>query len=332
MKPIYMLNSIREAATRPEFFRFMTVALKDLLLNAYQMKKSTFQRVVVFQDSSKDKEGYPSLGSSPLPEKVLEGEPYLGANIPKPDFVEVTNFKYGRIIEIADELIKDDQTGKIKDKITDPGSAHKKFEDIQVWKIFTNNDTAYDSQNFFSLNHPGFTGGAAIGSNDNLLTNVTLTANALAEIIGMVGLWTGHTTNDILDVQVTDIIVPVRLKFTADVLAQSSFLPLAYAAGILGPAAAIGQGKNPLSELGLGVIPTPRLDGTSTTDWYVKTDFPSIVFQNREPRGTGGPLPPLVFMERQDAGAYFERDVIRAKTKKRFGLKLVNWRGFAQVS
>ena len=43
MKPIYQLRSIKEAATRPEFYRFLNVGLKDLLFKAYKEAASTYE-------------------------------------------------------------------------------------------------------------------------------------------------------------------------------------------------------------------------------------------------------------------------------------------------
>lgn len=318
MQPIWQLKSLREAATRPEFYHFMTVALKDLLFNAYRMAPTTYDKLVTLQESIKDKEGYPSLGSTGLPTRVLEGEPYQERNLPSDDFVEITNFKFGEIIAITQELIDDDQTKMITRLPMDLGSAHKKQEDKTVYSVITGNANSYDSQNIFSLNHPGFTGGAAVGANDNIYTNVTLSANAVAVALGIIGGWVGHATDDILDVTATDLVVPKNLAYTAKLLTESDALPLAYAAGVFGPAGSIGSGKNVLKEAGLGVISSARLDKVSTTDWYIKTDFPGLVMQWREKL--------QMFQENENSGTRFERDVLRWKTRARWNVKMINWR------
>lgn len=324
MKPIWELRSIREAATRPEFYRFLSVGLKDLLFKAYKEAKSTYETLVVFTDSDKNKEGYPSLGALGLPVRVLEGEPYPERNLPQEDMVEVTNHKFGEIIAISDELIEDDQTRMIMRLPMDLGNAHKKHEDKTVYSIINGNATGYDSQAFFSLNHPGYTGGAAIAANDNIYTNVTLSANALAVVLGMIAGWTGHADDDILDVTATDIVVPQNLKYTANLLTQSDFLGSAYAAGVFGPAAAIGNGKNVLKQAGLGVISSARLDKVSTTDWYIKTDFPGLMFQWRAK---------LAMLEENEAsGVRFERGVRRWRTSARWRAMPVNWRWGVKVS
>ena len=324
LKPIWELRNLKEAATRSEFYQFMNVALKDLLFKAYKEARSTYEQLVTFEDSLKDKEGYPSIGALSLPTKVLSGEAFSERQIGKKDYVEITNFKYGEIIAITRELLDDDQTKEIKRQPLDLGNAHKKFEDKTVYSILNGNATGYDSQAIFSLNHPGVVGGGAIAANDNLYTNVTLTANALATVLGIIAGWTGATNEDILDVTALDVVVPQNLKQTGIMLTQSNVIAAAYAAGVLGPAASIGAAKNPLRDHNLNVIASARLDKTSTTDWYVKTDFPGLVFQWRDRLE--------LMRENEASGVAFEREVYRWKSRVRFGLKMINWRWGMKVS
>lgn len=324
MEPIWKLKSIKEAMSRNEFYAFLDLGVKTLLFKAYRMTPVTYPKLVTFETSTRNKESYPSHGSAELPEKVLEGQSFPARNFAKQDVVEITNFKFGEIIEIHEELLDDDQTNRIKDFPLDLGKAHAKFEDKSVYSIITANANTYDSQAFFSLNHPGFTGGPAIADNDNLLTNVTLTANAIAQALGIISRWTSHTSDDILDVTATDLVVPENLGHTADLLTESKFLGLAFASGILGPAASTAQAKNVIQNNGLGVIKSPRLDGTSTTDWYIKTDFPGFVFQWRQKL--------KLFKENENSGVRFDRDVFRWKSRVRFGLEIINWRSMMLVS
>jgi len=113
-------------------------------------------------------------------------------------------------------------------------------------------------------------------------------------------------------------VVPKNLKYTANILTQSAFLPLAFAAGVLGPGATTGQAKNVLADENLGVISSARLDSSSTTDWYIWSDFPGLIFQTREPL--------KLLAESEESGTFFERDVRRWKSRKRFRIGVINWR------
>ena len=323
---IFQARSLKEASYSPEFYRFMTVGLRDTLLLAYlkYQAKSTYERLVTMLTSTKDKEGYPSLGVPSLPDRVQPGEPYPEKKIGDDDLVEITNADFGEIIAIHQNLIDDDQTGSIRQQPTQLGEAMHKKEDKTVYSLITGNPTIYDSGAFFALNHPGITGGAALGVNDNIYTNVTMSANAIAVAMGIIGAWVGATTEDKLDVMATDIVCPKNLMTTANLLVQSDFLPLAYAAGTLGPAASVGAGRNVLKDYGLGVISSSRLDSVSTTDFYIKTDFPGIGFQVRQP---------LAVTPEAEAGtARFERKLLRWRVDKRWQTAVLNWRGMMLIS
>lgn len=258
------------------------------------------------------------MGAPGLPEQVREGESYKEGQFGLDDMVEITNLKYGEIIAVTHEMIEDDQTKRVIQQPNRIGAGHKKFEDKITYSILTANATAYDSQAFFSLNHPGITGGGAIAANDNILTAVTLSANAIAQALGIMARWTGASADDILDVTAKNLVVPKNLKYTANILTQSAFLPLAFAAGVLGPGATTGQAKNVLADENLGVISSARLDSSSTTDWYIWSDFPGLIFQTREPL--------KLLAESEESGTFFERDVRRWKSRKRFRIGVINWR------
>ena len=316
-RPIWELK-LREAATRQEFYPFLNLGLQKLLFGAYKTAPTTYGKLVTFTDSDKSKEGYPSLGSTALPKRVLEGEPFPEGNFPAKDYVEVTNQKFGEIISVTSEMVEDDKTNEIVRQPTDLGNAHAKYEDKGFYSLVTTNATGYDSQATFSLNHPGFTGGAAIAANDNIYTNVTMSANALAVSLGRIAGWTGHTVDDLLGIIARYIVAPENLRHTSLMLAQSEFLPLAFAAGTLGPGASIGVAKNTMKDVNLGVVISPRLDVASTTDWYVFTDFPGFIHQWRKKLSW--------FQESDKSGTFFERGVYRWRTEARFRQYIINWR------
>lgn len=321
-------SDLAEAMSRSDYSDFMRKGLKGLLLDQYQKAaaETTFQEIVAVESSDSDHEEYPSLGDPEMPREVLEGEEYKNLAAGSPDMVKVTNFKYGGLISLTEEASEDDQTpGKrLARQAAQLGRKHMEFKDKVFWSLITSNPTIYDAQALFSLNHPGYTGGAARGNNDNIYTNVTLSANALAVVIGMVALWEGADADQDLNVRVTDLMVPIRLQQTALGLTRADLLPFAMGAGVLGPAATVSGGMPNAMKGKIGVISSHRLDKASTSDWYVKTNMPGLLHQTRKG---------LQFtQEAQNAGANFLQDVLRYKTSERFGRKLVQWRGFLLVS
>jgi phage major head subunit gpT-like protein len=323
---IYEMKSIKEA-TRPEFYRFMDQGLKTLLFGAYKATNSTYEQIVTMETSTKAKEGYPSVGGVGLPDKVLEGQPFPEKQIGQDDLVELTNCKFGRIISVTQELIDDDQTRQIIKMPTELGEGHKKQEDKSVYSLINSNAAIYDGSNFFAADHPGYTGGAAVGDNDNIYTNVTLSAGAIGMVLSMIALWKGHDSNEPIDVRARTILVPERLKYSANVLVHNQTLFGAGMAGTnLGGIANATGGSTPNPFIGdnLNVISTHRLDSTSTADWYIVTDFPGLVFQWRQKL--------KLMSENENSGVKFERDVLRWRSDARWAVGVVNWRCMLKVS
>lgn len=321
-------QDLREALSRNEVNVLMQKGIKSMLLDAYRssLQKTTFQEIVVVDDSEADVEDYPSLGQPELPREVKEGESFKGLQAGSPDNVKVTNLKYGGILEINLEATEDDQSAgkQIRKQAMDVGPGHAKFKDKTFWASITDNGTIYDGQNLFSLNHPGFTGGASRANNDNLLTAVTLSANAVVQILGITALWEGADPDQDMDLQVTDIMCPKRLEQTAFGITKANLLPFAIASGILGPGATVSSGMPSALKGKLDVISSHRLDKVSLTDWYWKTDFPGLLYLRR--KGL------QVIQEDPNSGKSFEEDKLRWKTRERFGKKIINWRGFGLVS
>jgi len=320
-------KALREAMTRPDFAAFMSKGLKGTIIDAYarKMAATNWEQLVVDETSESDHEEYPTMGASELPRKVLEGESFKTLNPGSPDVVKVTNFKYGGIIELTSEASEDDQTpGKTLSKQAAAlGSGHARFKDKSFFSLLTSNAAIYDGGNMFALNHPGYTGGAARGDNDNIYTAVTLSVNALSAVLGIISKWEGADADQDLDVMAESLVVPVILQQAAYGLTRADLLPLAMAAGPNGPAAANGSMPNMLKNK-LGVISSHRLDRVSATDWYVKTDFPGLLHQKR--KGLE------IMQEGLGTGQHFSNGLHRTRTEERFGAKIVNWRGFALVS
>jgi phage major head subunit gpT-like protein len=325
MPEIYELKSIKEAATRPEFYRFLDQGLKTLLFGAYKATNSTYEQIVTMETSTKAKEGYPSIGGLGLPEKVLEGQPFPEKQIGQDDLVELTNCKFGQIISVTQELIDDDQTRQIVKMPSELGIAHKKHEDKTVYSLIYGNPTIYDGSAFFAVDHPGYTGGAALGDNDNIYTNVTLSAGAIGVALSMIALWKGHDATESVDVKARTILVPERLKYSANVLVHNQTLFGVGHAGtnLGGLGSTYGNTPNPFIGDNLNVISSHRLDATAT-DWYIVTDFPGLVFQWRQKL--------KLLSENENSGVKFERDVLRWRSDARWAVGVVNWRCMMKVA
>ncbi len=319
--------SIKEAATRPDFYKLLDSGLKTKMFDIYNKVDSEYEQLVSFESSTKDKETYPSLSNLGDPEKVLENELYKEGPIGSMQDVDITNFKFGRILAITREMVDDDQTKKIKAQPGKLGTAHKNYENKVVFSAIVGGTTAgscYDGLAIYTTNHLNRKGGAAVAGNDNIYTAVTLSAGAVIIAMDMINLWKGLDDEDIT-VNPVSIAVTPRLSYTARWLMQGTGIP-AYAANVLGAASAYAStvGNSPMPML---KVITSKWLGKKTSnalDWFIWTDVPGWVFQWRNK---------LEFYKESNlAQAYFERDVMRWKSRVRFGFKNIDWRASMLIS
>ena len=321
-------SALREAMNRSENQAFMVKGVRGLLDSAYSQAalQATFMELVVEDSSEANLEDYPTLGDPQMPQQVNEGQPFPVLSPGSPDNVKVTNFKYGGILEISTEVEEDDQSPakQIRKQGAALGRKHVEFKDKVFYSILTGNAAIYDTQNFFSLNHPGYNGGAQRANNDNIYTNVTMSANALATVLGTIAKWEGADPDQDLDTLAERIVCPVTLQATAFGLTRADLLPFGAGAGPLGPAASLGGGIPNFMKGKLKVTASPRLDKSSITDWYVKTNFPGLLYLKR--KGL------QLFQELPSAGKSFEQGLLRYRTEERFGRKVISWRWGVLIS
>lgn len=322
------LTQLMEAMTRPDFAAFFKKGLKSLIVGAAARAaaETTFMEIVTVDDSDSDKEDYPSMNDVGYPVKKLEGQEYPQLNPGASDNVQVTNFTYGRTLELSTEAAEDDKTPNksLARQALKLGPKHMAFKDKVFYSFLTANGTIYDGGNFFRLDHPGVTGGPNVASNDNILTAVTMSANALAQSLGIIALWKGGDADEDLDIKAESIVAPDILKQAAFGLTRADLLPFAMAAGTIGPAATVSAGMPNIMKGKLSVTTSQRLDRSSTTDWYIKTSYPGLLYLRR--KGVS------VMQEALNAGKHFTHGVLRWRSDERFGSKVINWRGFMKIS
>jgi len=322
------IKSIREAATRPDFPKLMDSGMKTKMFEVYHKVESDYEKVVSFETSNKDKETYPSLSDIAEPTKVLEGEAFREGDVGALQDVDITNFKFGRIVAITREMVDDDQTKKIKNQPAKLGKMHKNYENRTVFSAIVGGTTAascYDGLAIYTTGHLNRAGGAAQALNNNIYTGMTLSAGSVIVAMDMINLWKG-LDDEVITVNPVAILVTPRLDYTARWLMGNTGLP-AYAAGPLGAASAhaITTGTSPMPML--KVITSKwlgKIASAAPLDWYIWTDVPGWVFQWRDKLE--------LYKEGNLAQAWFERDVMRWKSRERFGFKCIDWRSSMLIS
>jgi len=321
-----MFKSLKEAATRADFPKLMSSGMKLKMMDVYNKVESEYERVVSFETSTKDKETYPSLSGTADPKQVLEGEAFKEDKVAEMQDVDITNYKFGRLMGITREMTNDDQTKKVKNLPGNLGKVHKNYENKVVFSGIVGGSTAatcYDGLAIFTTNHLNRKGGAAVAGNDNIYTGVTMSAGAIVIAMDMIDSWTGLDGEEIT-VNGVSILCSMRLSYTARWLMSDSSIP-GFAAGVFGPASTQPfAGKVPMPMLSVNPSKWLTKVGGAALDWYIQTDVPGWVFQWRDKLE--------LYAEGNLSQSWFEREVMRWKSRVRFGFKNIDWRAMLKVS
>ena len=299
------IKTLKEAMMSSEFPNFFKKGLKTLLLKAYNESPRLYEKCVHFETSDRDKEEYPALGAAPEPTKVLQGQefPHFGL---LNEFITITNYKYGEIMEIARELIEDEQTRQLKNIPSMLGQAHARFENNTVFTFYNNGATAtaYDAQNYFdTAGHPDITGGAAVAVNTNSGALGQISEANLETALAEIRLWRGRQGEHIV------VFPKVLLVAPSEEFVSRRLMKSGYEVGSnLGHITNIHEGS-------MEVIVSPWL---TTQTWYILTDIPGLVYQWRQKLD--------LLQEDIASGSSFDTDVYRYRSLVRFGLDATDWR------
>jgi phage major head subunit gpT-like protein len=184
------------------------------------------------------------------------------------DKFSVRNLLWENTIGVTRSEVADDQYGAFINMIVPNLARHAKLlSDVQIAASIAANPVAFDGVNFFATNHPIDPSGQTPGTYSNLLssgyalnsTNLAKAQAAMMSFKGPDGIPMGCYGNVLL--------VPPSLKYTADVLANSTFFPDSKnaASGTFGSQTNVFRGQ-------YKVVASPYIADTgdpTTATWYL---------------------------------------------------------------
>jgi ATP-dependent protease ClpP protease subunit len=207
--------------------------------------------------------------------------------------------KYGRIVEITEEALVNDDTGAFTGLPFAMGQAARRNECDLTYATLIANPVLSDGEPLFHASHGNL---AAIGTALSI-QSLSLARAAMRRQKGLAGL-------AFLDPQPKFLIVPVALESQAEQLIASLSDPT-----VLG-------GATPIPEFvrGLTVVADPRLDENSTAAWYLAASPNQIESILRA--YLQGQMEPTTEENRE-----FRRDVVSLKVKHAVAVGVVDHRG-----
>jgi len=265
------------------------------LQREYQEKPQTFAPFVSERSPVSDFKTLQStkFGDAPVFEEVDEKGEYKKGSISEGK-EEYKIKKYGKLIEVSEELLMNDDLGAMLALAGKFGRRARELESDIVWGIINANAAMGDGQNLFSAPHGNLAGAGATIS----VTTVGAARQAMRLQKGLDGAK--------IEIRPSYLVVPAALETVAE--------------QFLGATAPLEDGKvNPFKSLRL--ISEVRLDDVSATAWYIFGDSgQSEMIETVKMRGYEQP--------EISTKMAFESDCMKMKVKYYFAAKALDWVGF----
>ncbi|MCC6389138.1 MAG: peptidase U37 [Bryobacterales bacterium] len=237
------------------------------------------------------------LGEAPSLQKVNEkGEFTHGSIAESKETYKLAT--YGRIVSITRQVIINDDLSAFTRIPAGFGVAAATLESDTVWGIITSNPNMGDGVALFHASHANLNSG---GGSALALAGLGSGMAVMAKQKGLDGVTT-------LNTQARYLAVPVVLQLTAFQLIAANLAP--------------AQSANVVPEYirALTPIAEPRLDGASTTAWYLFASPDQIdTIEYAYLEGQDG-----VYIETRQG---FDVDGVEIKARLDFGAKAIDWRG-----
>lgn len=330
----FKAKCMRETNSASANVQLLRAGVQTAVNNMYPSIQTTYEEWAHVIHSTKDTELYAPLNAMSFLSELGEGEKYPESNVVGLD-IKLRNKKFGEMFPVTMELIEDDQTGQFQQKVGDMSEyaalawevyAYGKLASITAGCTYGNltvpaSETKPSSESTYPWNSSGFSVGGginAISAAAMTQGNVQTVFTLLENMLNLQGL--KMATNP------DSIICSPFYRWTLATLLNSNFYPSGAAAtGAVGG----NMATNVLQGIAKPVISRFVFDNNGACNnskaWYVlDTSKPFFIVQIREGA--------TVEQEATNAGASFERDVMRWKLRVRGNADFIEPRGFARGS
>jgi len=287
--------------------KHLTAGLKTIFFKEYNRQvNEDWRKIVTEVPSTKDKESYAWLGSTPSMRKWVDER--MPAGLAEHGF-DITNEKYEASIAVPVDALEDDQYGQIRIRVQQLAEAAKMFYAEKAFEALIGGTSTkcYDGQYFFDTDHEEGSSGVQDNINNLELTseNLSATRSAMMRFKDDKGKKM-RISGDIL-------VVPPELEATALEITKAETIERYTASA---------NDKQPTLNVHKGrytVVTDPEIEDVDS--WYLvcgnRVTKP-VIFQNRKP----------TTFDALEAGTEtgFTRDEYQYGVKNRFAMGLGDWR------
>lgn len=319
---------LREANPAQAFGQLLRAGIQTLANSWYQDTVVEWPTYIQEYPSSKRQEHHAPLHRSGFPKRVGPGVPYDEQSVVGED-VEIVNHKYMGGESFERELFDDDQSGQIRDRAGSLGSAMRVLEEAYVagrihGTAFTVGGDSYPASNVSTVNANGTT--ITTPFSVNLYATSVGNRPATYTQLSFPSLKTGFTAllNGVNPKGVKMMIRPDTLLVSSqDVVNVRTFLNSTWYPAVQGlggetanSATSGVAGSNSANNPFKGMLNAASNLFLPSWAWYLVQSNRGPVFQRRDPME--------IVQENPQAGASFQNDVYRFRSRSRWEFEWID--------
>jgi hypothetical protein len=292
---------LREAGAELSTYNFpdaLRLGLQTDLFTSYNETPVTYPMFVRSISSSKQQEEYLFDSAIGLPPIVNEGEDYPELATDFDSGKIIKNYKRGFTISVTEEMQRFDQVGKVREIPELMGRSMRRGEEQSVMDVITT------TANYTRAGNTGDNDETAVGNGANQQT-LTFSPTGLIAAFNILRTMKDRKTGLYLGVMPDTLIVAPKLAWVVKQLITSTTIIRTGASEVYGNGV-----QNAFFDIVSKIIISPEFG--SGYQWALMESGRAVTFQ----RVDGISL----LQEAQNAGSYFQRDVIKYRVRNWYGV------------
>jgi hypothetical protein len=313
---------MQEAQAEGAFNALLRAGINNITNGWYETVDTNHEKVAAMTTSTHGVEPYAPVHRGSVPRRVPRGTPFPEVKVAGPLDLQLINEKFGAICAIEKELLDDDQSGIISQRVQDIGPNMAILEDAWMFQRFIGTAGSYGGDIIpASQTYTTVWSTALAGGGNNRLGSYSAFTSDNVQALDILLMGQKDLLGNFMLVNPNTLLAGINLKFAARTLLNSEWYPATTAmkAGGTGTTTAIGTSyaRNVLDGA-YNLVISRFLPATS---YALGEAGKGIVFQMREGLS--------VVQENPQSGMAFSQDEFRFRAKARWAVDWIDPRFWA---
>lgn len=311
-----------EAQAEGTFNALLRAGINTITNGWYEQVPTNHEQIAAMTTSTHAVEPYAPVHRGSVPRRVPRGTPFPETKIAGPLDLQLLNEKFGAITAIEKELLDDDQSGIISQRMQDIGPNMAILEDAWMFQRFIGSAGSYGgdvipaSQTYTTVWSTSLTGG---GSN-RISPYLAFTSDVI-QTLDILLMGQKDLLGNLMLINPNTLLVGTNLKFAARTLLNSEWYPATTAMKIGGTGATTAIGTSFAKNVLDGAYNLVVSRFLPAKSYALGEAGKGIVFQMREGLS--------VIQENPQSGPAFSQDEFRFRAKARWAVDWIDPRFWA---